>query len=641
MHLGKRKAIAVMISRVSAEFQRVLVENIEKRAASYGYYTLVYHSFGAYGNNQEFVDGEMYLADMPDYENLDGIILVTDTFAETALADKIIDNVKRRATCPVVCVRRAVADYPAVLVDDENSMEGITRHLVEDHKYTDFCYVGGPEDHPDAINRITCFQRVLAEYGLECTDGNVFYGDFWRNCGDRAVEYLLDGREKNPDVIVCANDYMAIAVMNALRDRGIRVPEDIAITGFDDISEAQASLPLLSTVRVDVAALAEHAVDMLNRLHIGETLDEKYEYIPTQIVVRQSCGCEIDNEKQVELGLREYFNEMNRYLNYNMQTIFMSIDGETAKDVDELAQVVYTYVFNNVNFRDFFFVMNEYDWGTQDSADFNGFTEKVHLRMAIQENLLLGHIDHVFDFHDVLPEEYVYDEPCAYYIVPMHYQTSCFGYCMINYKEGSPNGAFFQYLVTNICNAYESIRIRQKMNLLIDQLQNMSISDILTGLYNRHGFENDSKAMYRKAVNENRSLCIMGIDMDGLKTINDTFGHAHGDIALKAIANAISAACYADETCYRVGGDEFQVLALDYTEEMATIFIERLNGFLDDYNARSKRPYIVQASYGFSIADPAGERTLGEWTTMSDDLMYQHKESRRAARKIVREPVEK
>ncbi len=640
MHLGKRKTIALMISRAAAEYQSKLITAVSKKAATYGYYTLVYTSFGGYGTNKSYDVGEEYVTEMPNYESLDGIILAMDTFTETHLADKIVETVKRRATCPVVCVRRPVEDYHAVLVDDMNSMEGILYHLIDHHKYTDFCYVSGPQEHPDAVKRLLCFQRILRDRGIECTGDDIFYGDFWRNCGERAVDYLLEGRVNYPEVIVCANDYMAISVINALNDRGIRVPQDIAVTGFDDISEAGAMNPPITSVCVDVDALGIAAVEMLHQLQLGDAVPQ-YEFVPTQTVVRESCGCPEYKGGLSEYGARSYFDQLQAFQNYNLQTIFMAIDSEMAHDIDDLGSVIFTYVFNNIDFRDFFVVLNDYDWGRQESPEFKQFTEKMHLRTAVQENRLLGHIDHVFMREDILPEEYVYEEPCAYFFVPIHYQEACFGYCMINYRVWKGSDPFFQFLVTTICNAFEGIRIRNKMSRLIEKLQDMTVSDVLTGLFNRHGFEQDSKEMYRRAIREGRSMAILGIDMDGLKVINDTYGHAHGDIALKAIANAISAACFLDERCYRAGGDEFEVLALDYTEEMAQSFQERLDGFLEDYNNRSGRPYRVQASFGYAIADPAMERSLGEWITLSDDRMYEHKNSRRAERAIIRETPKK
>ena len=101
----------------------------------------------------------------------------------------------------------------------------------------------------------------------------------------------------------------------------------------------------------------------------------------------------------------------------------------------------------------------------------------------------------------------------------------------------------------------------------------------------------------------------------------------------------MSAACYQNEFCYRVGGDEFQVIALNYNEDMVLEYRDRFRAFLDDYNSRSGRPYIVQASFGYVIVDPKANIPLGEWLTLSDDRMYEEKNARRATRKIIRDPA--
>ena len=128
--------------------------------------------------------------------------------------------------------------------------------------------------------------------------------------------------------------------------------------------------------------------------------------------------------------------------------------------------------------------------------------------------------------------------------------------------------------------------------------------------------------------------------MDNLKKINDNYGHAQGDLALRAIANSICAACFSNELCYRVGGDEFQVLATDYNEEDVERFYERFDAFLEDYNNRSKRPYLVYASYGHAICKGTEERELGEWMTMSDDRMYENKTENKKSRSFLRETPE-
>ncbi len=636
MHLAKQKTIGFFISRISSEYQNMLINEFSKRAAEHGYYTLVYVAFGSYRDTDLFVRGERYMTQLPEYETFSGIVLAIDTFEEPVLEKQLLENIRARAKCPVVCVRREIEGYHSVLVDDNNSMECIAKHLIEDCGYKDFCYVSGPENHPDAIRRMECFLRVCEAHNIRIGMDSIYYGDFWRNHGEEIVSCLLDGRDSYPDAIVCANDYMAFSVSNALASRGIRVPDDIAVTGFDNLLEASAAVPPLTTVEMNVKGLAECAMTTLERLRNGEKVPME-QYIATSLVIRESCGSKAPKEDNINSNVHRHYEMYCKSKEHMHQIAFMSVDDSSVNDFDALNRVIYHYVFNNSRFRDFFIALCDYDWSKEDSSVMNGFTKRMHLRTVIQNNRFLGYVDHVYDKADLLTEEYLCENPCAYLIVPLHYRNRCLGYAMINFWENQIDSTFLQYFIMNISNTLENIRIRKKMGRLIDTLQEMYVSDALTNLSNRRGYEKQVGAMYETAVRENRSMALASIDMDGLKVINDTFGHAHGDIALKAIANAISSAGFSGEQFFRVGGDEFMVAALDYDERMMERYRERLEGFLADYNRRAKRPYMVQTSVGYIICDPADKHSLQEWMALCDQKMYDDKEKRRCNRKIIKE----
>lgn len=638
MHLAKQKTIGFFVSRIGSEYQTMLINEFSKRAAEHGYYTLVYAAFGGYGDCDLFIRGERYMAQLPEYETFSGIVLAIDTFEEPVLEKQLLENIRMRAKCPVVCIRREIEGYHSVLVDDNNSMKCIAEHLIEKCGYRDFCYVSGPEDHPDAIHRMDCFMRVCAAHDIRIGLDSIYYGDFWRHHGEEIVSCLLDGRDSYPDAIVCANDYMAISVCNALAVRGIRVPDDIAVTGFDNILESSAAVPPLTTVEMNTKGLAECAMATIERLRNGEKVPME-QFVPTSLVVRESCGSKAPKAGNGDYNMRRHYEMYCKSKEHMNQIAFMSVDDSSVDDLDSLSRVIYHYVFDNDHFRDFFVALCDYDWAKDDGSVMNGFTERMHLRTVIQNNRFLGYVDHVFDKADLLTEEYVCENPCAYIIVPLHYRNQCFGYAMINFWENQVDCTFLQYFVMNIANTLETIRIRKNMRQLIDTLRGMYVSDALTGLSNRRGYEKMVGEMYETAVREKRSMALASIDMDGLKVINDTFGHAHGDIALKAIANAISSAGFSGEEFFRVGGDEFMVAALDYDERMMMRYRERLEGFLADYNRRAKRPYLVQASVGYIICKPAESRSLQEWMTLCDQKMYDDKEKRRDNRKIIKEQM--
>ena len=105
---------------------------------------------------------------------MNGIILAIDTFETHSVAEKILELVREKATCPVVSVRRYVEGFYNILIDDENSMEGITEHLIEEHGYRDFCFVNGPREHIDAQHRLACFLRVMEEHKVPIDPEDIY-----------------------------------------------------------------------------------------------------------------------------------------------------------------------------------------------------------------------------------------------------------------------------------------------------------------------------------------------------------------------------------------------------------------------------------------------------------------------------------
>ena len=183
----------------------------------------------------------------------------------------------------------------------------------------------------------------------------------------------------------------------------------------------------------------------------------------------------------------------------------------------------------------------------------------------------------------------------------------------------------------NLTSFILSAEIANEQN--IRKMKIMSSTDLLTGVYNRNAMNN------RISDNGNGTRIIEApfgvffIDVNGLKTTNDTKGHLAGDELLKDVAATLREYKSEQMEVYRVGGDEFQVLALDYDESDVKRYFERFNGFLADYNARTKRPYKVYASFGYAVCTDKESHSLGEWMTLSDNRMYESKAAAKARRK--------
>lgn len=636
MGFEHRKKVAIFICGTMVDYQTQIVSNLSDQLAKQGYYSIIYNWFGGYGNTEDFEAGELNAAYLPEYADYDGIFLCLDTFTNPEAAEEILNMVKKCSHCPVVSIRREADDYHSVLIDDENSMESMLRHLLDDHHFKDIFYVSGIEGHPDAVKRLNCVRRILTEYGMVLKDENLIHGDFWRNRGDSIVDTILERRKgKLPEAIVCANDYMAIAVCHSLQERGYEIPRDVVVTGFDDIDEVKYTIPSITSVRVDIKDMARTACKLFYDLRDGKQT-EKYDYVSTNVVPRQSCGCCERSTKSLTDAVRNYFVSWTRQRHEYLMSCFMSLDTEVAQNYEELNESLSEFIGLNDYYRDFFVILNDYKWDSIQNEQMHGYTEKMHVVTAFVDTQMRKNMDMVIARRELLPDEFISDEPKAYYVIPLHFKRASFGYSVIDFYPGGTLGGFYQFMLISICNSLAHMISGQRTQALIDKLSSMYVTDVLTGLMNRHGFDIESHKMYEKVQNENRTMVIIGIDMDGLKTINDTFGHGEGDYALKVIADAIRNASFSNEMGFRVGGDEFQVLALDYSENSVSKFLKRFTEYLEKFNEGSGRPYNVRASYGYCICTEYEKKPLTEWLTLSDDKMYDMKEKNRATRKILK-----
>ena len=165
----------------------------------------------------------------------------------------------------------------------------LTRHLVRVHGHRDLGFVGGP-DSPDSAARFEGFREALAEEGLPVPDQPVVLGDFTTAGGRRAVRTLLaEGRR--PSALVCANDQMALGAVKALREAGIRVPAEVAVTGFDGIQVGRHVRPALTTAVQPMRLLGETAVRLLEERVADPTRVAQAVELPVRVELRASCGC--------------------------------------------------------------------------------------------------------------------------------------------------------------------------------------------------------------------------------------------------------------------------------------------------------------------------------------------------------------
>jgi signal transduction histidine kinase/DNA-binding LacI/PurR family transcriptional regulator/AraC-like DNA-binding protein/DNA-binding LytR/AlgR family response regulator len=215
---------------------------------------------------------------------LDGLILVNPTFSR--LQDVVFGSL------PVVNIGCSMEDVvTSILVDNYDGMRAAVRHMIETHGCRRLAFIKGPVGSPDAEERFQAYVDVLQSFDLT-VDPDLLYQPFdWSSHGgEEGVRILLDERGMRFDALIAANDNMALAAMAEIQSRGMRVPYDIVVSGFDDAIEAPTSTPPLTTVRQPLKKMGQLALEALLAHHQGKSVPQKF-ILPTTLLLRHSCGC--------------------------------------------------------------------------------------------------------------------------------------------------------------------------------------------------------------------------------------------------------------------------------------------------------------------------------------------------------------
>jgi LacI family transcriptional regulator len=217
---------------------------------------------------------------------VDGLVIAEDIVGRDQLAQLAL-----RVPTALIAGEPAGVHADAIGVDNRSGTEAIVSHVIERHGRTRLCHIGGPAEAPDALERRAAFEDVVARHPGVTVAGS-FPGHFSAVSGQLAVRQILAGARRDmPDAIICANDQTAIGAMRELQAAGVRVPADVAVVGFDDMHLGALLAPPLTTVRQPMRQLGERACSLLLQRVADPALPPRVERLPTELIVRESCGC--------------------------------------------------------------------------------------------------------------------------------------------------------------------------------------------------------------------------------------------------------------------------------------------------------------------------------------------------------------
>jgi LacI family transcriptional regulator len=222
--------------------------------------------------------------EMIQSKRIDGLIISGPRTESTALRSLVEEGF------PLVLMGQLPhPDFCYVDVDNRAAAGTAVEHLVDLGHVRIACVTNAPPSYTAAIQRLQGYRDVLAAHGISYRAELVRYGDFTPDSGYEQMCSLLDAPER-PTAVFVASDVVAFGVMAAIRERGLRIPEDVAVVGFDDVPFARYASPPLTTAHLPAEELGRRAGEMLIALISGADLGERHVLLETSLVVRESSG---------------------------------------------------------------------------------------------------------------------------------------------------------------------------------------------------------------------------------------------------------------------------------------------------------------------------------------------------------------
>jgi sigma-B regulation protein RsbU (phosphoserine phosphatase) len=257
---GRKRTIALLGTSLYYEIP-ISIFRVTRELTQKQNFNLLYFSGGAYQSPHSFDSQANILYNLISPGIADGMIIISNLLGSFSSPRKFRERCLQFHPLPVVSLGMAIEGIPSVVLDNTAGMYDAVCHLIDVHHYSRIAFLSGPSKNPDVTERFAGFTRAMETHSLPVDESLLLKGNFLYNSGIAAVRELLDNRGKIPgedvQAIVCCNDYMASGVMVELQRRGILIPDQIALTGFDDIYITECLIPPLSTADCGISYLQD------------------------------------------------------------------------------------------------------------------------------------------------------------------------------------------------------------------------------------------------------------------------------------------------------------------------------------------------------------------------------------------------
>ena len=592
--------------------------------------------------------------------DVDLVIVITGSYSSTISTEELGKTLAKFKEKPIISIGADLnlPDSSYLVTECDSAYDNVVKHVKTKHGCRKIAFFAANKTgSEESMQRFEAYKKALKKNRLTFDPKLVFDGDFSHH---KAKEILLK-KYKSPedvpfDCLLCVNDLTALGAQQALIELGVSVPDQVTIIGFDDSTYAAQSHPRLSTMNQNIYLQGKIGAELAYKKLNGEDIPE-VTYVPVEPLYKQSCGCiPLNNNDDIYRDTMDRLIHPNdftsgikktkgQYLNTlsSVESMYRLLDlAQTSETLHHFANTL-EKILTALNMPLCMVCFYKKPVLLELEKDFS-VPHNASVSMLLDTERKIHDYEPGLEFNPAkspFPSQYFDDNPGAFMIHPLFSGRKNYGYivCKLKTPNYSIHSVSVKILVNTIAADYEYTRSLtkskslSKMNISLQQsnssLDIQTKTDELTKILNRRGFMELGQKTLDLAADAGKHGVIYFADLDGLKKINDTYGHDMGDEAIKAAADVLSQSLRSNDIVGRLSGDEFAAIAIGMKLSHEKKFREKISSLCKMISSDRGFPFTLSMSIGaveFSLED--NHALLTDLLTLADDKLYIEKKEK-------------
>lgn len=620
--IGKKKVIGVCMTKIQDPPRSRRLAALYEAASRADLKLMIFNSPYDFASGVEDEIGAAGIYDLINYDVIDALIILCSGFLDKSVCKKIIEGAMQRAV-PVILEDMLYEGCFTIRNSFEEAFAGLMNHVIRDHGIRDTFFVAGQKDNEYSDQRVAVYKKVLAENGLEFAEDMLDYGGFWSGPTNEVMDRLFAREKELPKAIFCANDAMGVTVCKRLQKNGIRVPQDVIVTGFDGSRMGEFSEPRMATCVMDAEGFAEKAVMLIQEIFAGNNVQKVWNN-SYRLRAAESCGCDSGQTLEFKKMAEEYHRLMvnalgHEYVTYNEINYLMNSD---ALDANLFYRVL------SLLLDDGAVLALRPSWLSYAIGESHETTDEELVLMNQGKEAEKEKTK--FRISDMVPRKDEWAEEKGMYIINA-------------VQIGKMNCGYYECRTDNVIE--DSQKINRVLNL-INMVVHMAVSDLkqryhriakgadslidpLTEIANLHGLTKWYEDYLADPDNCGKAMTVSIYEMPKYRYIYENYGIQAVESAVCFVAEALKLANPKEGYLAHISNEEFVVINVyqDPSEFAAKINSATSVFFsiLDKYNQTNEKKYYIEVNAGCAEVPVVENQKLELLIQMATNEMYRNK----------------